>query len=166
MSEKLGEILLRDGVVSQDQLQSALRGQTENGKSLGENLVGIGAIASVDDIVWQLAAQINTQVVNLNEMELPANIVSLIPEEMAIKYGVIPVQKEERIIHVVIGDPKTVFVIDAIKFLTGCNVRVWMAPESQVKKAIDKYYVTSVTTTGFDGILQDVEDSTLEVVQD
>jgi type IV pilus assembly protein PilB len=166
LSEKLGEILLRDGVVSQDQLQSALRGQTENGKSLGENLVGIGAIASIDDIVWQLAAQINTQVVNLNEMELPASIVSLIPEEMAIKYGVIPVQKEERIIHVVIGDPKNVFVIDAIKFLTGCNVRVWMAPESQVKKAIDKYYVTSVTTTGFDGILQDVEDSNMEIVQE
>ncbi|MEO6096130.1 MAG: type IV-A pilus assembly ATPase PilB [Fibrobacteria bacterium] len=166
MSEKLGEILLRDGVVSPDQLQSALRGQVENGKSLGENLVLSGAIASVDDIVWQLAAQINTQVVNLSEMELPSAIVSLIPEEMAIKYGVIPVQKEERIIHVVIGDPKNVFVVDAIKFLTGCNVRVWMAPESQVKKAIDKYYITSVTTTGFDGILQDVEDSTLEIVQD
>ena len=164
MSEKLGEILLRDGVVSPDQLQHALRGQVENGKSLGENLVLIGAIASVDDIVWQLAAQINTQVVNLSEMELPAAIVSLIPEEMAIKYGVIPVQKEERIIHVVIGDPKNVFVVDAIKFLTGCNVRVWMAPESQVKKAIDKYYITSVSTTGFDGILQDVEDSSLEIV--
>jgi type IV pilus assembly protein PilB len=120
----------------------------------------------VDDIVWQLAAQINTQVVNLSEMELPSAIVSLIPEEMAIKYGVIPVQKEERIIHVVIGDPKNVFVVDAIKFLTGCNVRVWMAPESQVKKAIEKYYITSVSTTGFDGILQDVEDSNLEIVQD
>jgi type IV pilus assembly protein PilB len=164
LSEKLGEILLRDGVVSPDQLQSALRGQVENGKSLGENLVLSGAIASVDDIVWQLAAQINTQVVNLSEMELPSAIVSLIPEEMAIKYGVIPVQKEERIIHVVIGDPKNVFVVDAIKFLTGCNVRVWMAPESQVKKAIEKYYITSVSTTGFDGILQDVEDSSLEIV--
>jgi type IV pilus assembly protein PilB len=166
LSEKLGEILLRDGVVSQEQLHGALKGQLENGKSLGENLVQIGAIASVDDIVWQLAAQINTQVVNLSEMELPANIISLIPEEMAIKYGVIPVQKEERIIHVVIGDPKNVFVIDAIKFLTGCNVRVWMAPESQVKKFIEKYYIHSTATTGFDGILQDVEESSMEVVQD
>ena len=166
LSEKLGEILLRDGVVSQDQLQAALKGQLENGKSLGENLVSMGAIASIDDIVWQLAAQINTQVVNLSEMELTSAIVSLLPEEMAIKYGVIPVQKEERLIHVVIGDPKNVFVVDAIKFLTGCNVRVWMAPESQVKKAIEKYYVTSVSTTGFDGIIQDVEDSNLEVVQD
>ena len=153
-------------MVNQDQLQSALRGQLENGKSLGENLVGIGAIASVDDIVWQLAAQINTQVVNLSEMELSAGIISLIPEEMAIKYGVVPVQKEERIIHIVIGDPKNVFVVDAIKFLTGCNVRVWMAPESQVKKAIEKYYITSVSTTGFDGILQDVENSNLEIVQE
>ena len=152
--------------MSQEQLHSALKGQVLNGKSLGENLVEIGAIASVDDIVWQLAAQINTQVVNLSEMELPANIISLIPEEMAIKYGVIPVQKEERIIHVVIGDPKNVFVIDAIKFLTGCNVRVWMAPESQVKNFIEKYYIHSVTTTGFDGILQDVEDSNMEVVQE
>ena len=166
MSEKLGEILLRDGVVSQDQLQVALRGQLENGKSLGENLVAGGAIASVDDIVWQLAAQINTQVVNLSEMELLPGIVSLIPEEMAIKYGVIPVQKEERLIHVVIGDPKNIFVVDAIKFLTGCNVRVWMAPESQVKKAVEKYYVHSVQTTGFDNIIQDVEDSNLEVVQE
>jgi type IV pilus assembly protein PilB len=155
---------LRDGVVSQEQLQSALRGQAENGKSLGENLVSVGAIASVDDIVWQLAAQINTQVVNLNEMELAPGVVSMIPEEMAIKYGVVPVQKEDRIIHVVIGDPKNVFVVDAIKFLTGCNVRVWMAPESQVKRAIEKYYIHSVNTGGFDGILQDVEDSSMEVV--
>jgi type IV pilus assembly protein PilB len=162
----LGEILLRDGVVSQEQLQAALKGQLENGKSLGENLVLIGAIASVDDIVWQLAAQINTQVVNLAEMELAANIVSLIPEEMAIKYGVVPVQKEDRLIHVVIGDPKNVFVVDAIKFLTGCNVRVWMAPESQVRKAVEKYYIHSVSTTGFDNIIQDVEDSDPEVVQE
>ena len=151
-------------MVSRDQLQAALKSQLEKGGSLGENLVSIGAIASVDEIVWQLAAQINTQVVNLTEMDVSTAVISLIPEEMAIKYGVIPVQKEERIIHVVIGDPKNVFVVDAIKFLTGCNVRVWMATESQVKRAIDKYYVHSTTTTGFDNIIQDVEDSNMEVV--
>ncbi|MBW8887943.1 MAG: type IV-A pilus assembly ATPase PilB [Fibrobacteres bacterium] len=166
MSEKLGEILLRDGVVSREQLQAALQLQLEKGKSLGENLVAIGAIASVDDIVWQLAAQINTQVVNLAEMEPPQEILSLVPEEMAIKYGVIPVQKEERLIHVVIGDPRNTSVVDAIKFLTGCNVRVWMAPESQIKKAVDKYYVHSVSTTGFENIIQDVEDQDPEVVQE
>jgi type IV pilus assembly protein PilB len=166
LSEKLGEILIRDGVVSRDQLQAALKLQLENGKSLGENLVGLGAIASVDDIVWQLAAQINTQVVNLAEMELSPAVLSLIPEETAIRYGVIPVQKEDRLIHVVIGDPRNTQVVDAIKFLTGCNVRVWMAPESQVKKAIDKYYVHSVSTTGFENIIQDVQDNDPEVVQD
>jgi type IV pilus assembly protein PilB len=166
LSEKLGEILIRDGVVSREQLQAALKLQLENGKSLGENLVGMGAIASVDDIVWQLAAQINTQVVNLAEMDLQQSVLSLIPEETAIRYGVIPVQKEDRLIHVVIGDPRNTQVVDAIKFLTGCNVRVWMAPESQVKKAIDKYYVHSVSTTGFENIIQDVQDNDPEVVQD
>lgn len=166
MTEKLGEILLRDGIVNPDQLAVALQSQTDRGGSLGENLVITGAIQSVDEIVWQLAAQINTQVINLNEMDVPANIISLVPEEMATKYGVIPVQKEDRIIHVVIGDPKNVFVVDAIKFLTGCNVRIWMAPESQIKKSIEKYYLTSVNSNVMEGLLQDVEDSTLEIVKE
>ncbi len=166
MTEKLGEILLRDGIVSSDQLAAGLKHQTDHGGSLGENLVKVGAIASVDEIVWQLAAQINTQVINLNEIEVPASIISLVPEEMATKYGVIPVQKEDRIIHIVIGDPKNVFVIDAIKFLTGCNVRIWMAPESQIKKAIEKYYLTSVNNGVMEGLLQDVEEANLEIVQE
>jgi type IV pilus assembly protein PilB len=137
LSDKLGEILIRDGIVSAEQLQSALKLQLEKGGGLGECLVKIGAIASVDDIVWQLAAQINSQVVNLSDIDVPPEVVSLIPEEMATKYGVMPVQREDRLIHIVLADPKNVFVIDAIKFLTGCNVRVWMAPESQLRKAID-----------------------------
>ena len=166
LSEKLGEILLRDGVVSTEQLQSALKVQLDRGGSLGDCLVSVGAIATVDDIVWQLAAQINTQVVNLNELEIPQDVISLIPEEMATKYGIMPVQKEDRLIHIVIADPKNVFVVDAIKFLTGCHVRVWMAPESQVRKAIDKYYLSKVNSGDFDNILQDVEDQNLELVKD
>jgi len=165
LAEKLGEILLRDGIVNQDQLDKALKLQEEKGGNLGVCLVAVGAIASVDDIVWQLAAQINTQVVNLNEIEVTPSIISLIPEEMATKYGVLPVQKEERLIHVVIADPKNVFVVDAIKFLTGCQVRIWMASESQLKKAIDKYYLSKVNSGDFVNILQDVEESSLEVVQ-
>ncbi|HLP41854.1 MAG TPA: type IV-A pilus assembly ATPase PilB [Fibrobacteria bacterium] len=166
MSEKLGEILIRDGVVTAEQLQSALKFQLEKGGSLGECLVSVGAIATVDDIVWQLAAQIGTQVVNLADLEIPADVISLIPEEMATKYGVLPVQKEDRLIHVVLADPKNVFVMDAIKFLTGCNVRPWMAPESQVRRAIDKYYLSRTNSGDFDNILQDVEEQTVELVKD
>ncbi len=161
----MGEILLRDGVVTQEQLQTALKLQLDKGGSLGDCLVTTGAIATVDDIVWQLAAQINTQVVNLSEIEVPSEVVSLIPEEMATKYGVMPVQKEDRLIHIVLADPKNVFVVDAIKFLTGCNVRVWMAPESQLRKAIDRYYLSKVNSGDFTNILQDVEEQSLELVQ-
>ena len=166
MSEKLGEILIRDGIVTPEQLQEALKAQLDKGGNLGECLVRVGAIASVDDIVWQLAAQINTQVVNLGEIEVPAEVISLIPEEMATKYGVLPVQKEDRLIHIVLADPKNVFVVDAIKFLTGCHVRVWMAQESQVRKAIDKYYLSKVNSGDFDNILQDVEEQSIELVRD
>src|SRR5690606_2034121 len=144
------------GVVTQEQLQNALKLQLDKGGSLGDCLVTTGAIATVDDIVWQLAAQINTQVVNPSEIEVPQDAASLIPEEMATKYGVMPVQKEDRLIHIVLADPKNVFVVDAIKFLTGCNVRVWMAPESQLRKAIDRYYLSKVNSGDFTNILQDV----------
>ncbi len=164
MGEKLGEILLRDGIITTEQLQSALKLQLEKGGSLGEVLVAVGAIASVDDIVWQLAEQLNTQVVNLSEVEVPQQVISLLPEETAVRYGVIPVKKEDKTIHVVIADPKNLFVMDAIRFLTGCAVKVWVAPESQVKRAIEKYYVSKVDNGEFKNILQDVEDSNLEVV--
>ncbi len=164
MGEKLGEILLRDGIITSEQLQAALKLQLEKGGSLGEVLVAVGAIASVDDIVWQLAEQLNTQVVNLSEVDVPQAVINLLPEETAVRYGVIPVKKEDKTIHVVIADPKNLFVMDAIRFLTGCAVKVWVAPESQVKRAIEKYYVSKVDNGEFKNILQDVEDSNLEVM--
>ncbi len=166
MGQKLGAILIRDGVVDAEQLRAALKRQSEKGGSLGENLVQTGVIQSVDDIAPQLAAQINTQVVNLNEYEIPVGVISLLPEELVVKFGVMPVQKEDKVIHVVIADPKSMSVMDAIKFLTGCNVKVWITPETQLRKAIDKYYLSKVNSGEIENILQDVADSNLEIVAD
>ncbi len=165
MAEKLGEILLRDGIVAPEQLDKALKAQAAHGGSLGEHLVSVGAIATVDDIVWQLAEQLNTKVVNVAEIDIPASVISLVPEEMVMKYGVIPVQREDKLIHIVIADPKNVFVSEAIKFLTGCQVRVWLTPESQLKKAMEKYYLSNVNSGEMKNILQDVEESSIEVDQ-
>ena len=166
MGEKLGAILMRDGVVSQEQLQSALANQAIQGGSLGENLVKIGAINGIDDIAVHLAAQINAQLIHISEYEIPQEILSLLPEEMVVKFGVIPIQKEEKLLHIVISDPKNLAMLDAIKFLSGCNVKVWMTPETQLRKAIDKYYLSKVNSGDMKNILQDVEESDFEIVSD
>jgi type IV pilus assembly protein PilB len=167
MGERLGEILLRDGVVQPDQLQVALTRQREKGGSLGENLLAVGAIPNIDAIIYQLAAQINCQVVpNLLEYEISPDILGLVPEDMAIKHGIMPVQREGQTIHVVTSDPRNLGLIDTIKFITGCQVKLWMTPESQLKKAIDKYYVSKVNHGEIQNILQDVEDASVEVVSD
>jgi type IV pilus assembly protein PilB len=166
MGEKLGALLIRDGKVTQEQLQAALKIQSDRGGNLGECLIAAGAISSIDEIAWQLAAQINTQVVNLSDYDIPPEVIGLLPEEMVVKYGVIPVQREEKIVHVVISDPKNVAVMDAIKFLTGCSVRVWMTPETQLRKAIEKYYTSKVNHGDIQNILADVEESSLELVQE
>ncbi len=165
MSEKLGELLVRDGIISREQLVQALQLQREKGGSLGENLVAINAIQSVDDIASQLAQQLNTQVVNLDEVNIPSDILALVPEEMALKFHVVPVGREDRLIHVVIADPRNISALDAIRFLTGCTVKVWVAPFSQVRRALDRYYLSNVNTGEFKNILQDVEELNIEVVQ-
>lgn len=167
MGERLGEILLRDGIVQLDQLQAALTRQREKGGSLGENLVASGAIENIDAIVYQLAAQINCQVVpNLLEYEIAPEVLGLVPEDMAIKHGILPVQREGQVIHVVTADPRNLGLIDTIKFITGCQIKLWMTPESQLRKALDRYYISKVNHGEIQNILQDVEDATLEVVAD
>ncbi len=167
MGERLGEILLRDGIVQLDQLQAALARQREKGGSLGENLVASGAIENIDAIVYQLAAQINCQVVpNLLEYEISPDVLGLVPEDMAIKHGVLPVQREGQVIHVVTADPRNLGLIDTIKFITGCQIKLWMTPESQLRKALDRYYTSKVNHGEIQNILQDVEDATMEVVSD
>lgn len=167
MGERLGEILLRDGVVDAERLQAALMRQREKGGTLGENLVATGAIESIDVIVHQLAAQINCQVVpNLLDYEIAPEVLGLVPDDMAIKHGVLPVQREGQTIHVVTSDPRNLGLIDTIKFITGCQVRLWMTPESQLRKAIDKHYISKVNHGEIQNILQDVEDASLEVVAD
>ncbi len=166
MSDKLGQLLLRDGIVTREQLDSALAIQREKGGSIGENLVAVNAIQSVDDIAWPLAEQLNTQVVNLAEMDIRQDVISLIPEEMAVKFRLLPIEREERLLHIVLADPRNIGGVDAIKFLTGLPHKVWVAPVCQLNKAIDRYYVSKVNSGEMKNILQDVADFSVEVLEE
>ena len=117
----------------------ALEAQKADGGSLGYNLVRTGAISEM--AFAEFMGQVyNVPAVNLDETPPDADAVSLIPSEVATKFQVVPVKRQGRVLTVAMANPDNIFAIDDIKFITGLEVRPVVAPESVIKKAIDRLY--------------------------
>lgn len=163
MSTKLGEMLISEGVITADQLNQALERQEELGGKLGENLVELGFIESEEEIIKVLGQQLNVGGLKLSEMELDAQVVGMIPLEMAQKFNVIAVDLDGNSLTVAMASPATIFLLDALKFVTGCEITPVMATEPSIQRAIDKYYHLGDPLAD---IVQDIIDEDLEVVQE
>jgi type IV pilus assembly protein PilB len=90
-------------------------------------------------------------------------VIQLIPEEVALKHSIMPVNRAGSTLVIATSDPSNIFAIDDIKFLTGYNVEVVVAAEEQIKRAIDRYYDK---TSSLDDVMADFDDSDLEIIQD
>ncbi|TFG93950.1 MAG: type IV-A pilus assembly ATPase PilB, partial [Myxococcales bacterium] len=110
-----------------------------------------------------VAKQYGVPDINLDEFDIDPSVIQLIPEEVAQKHGVIPVNRAGSTLILATADPSNIFAIDDIKFLTGYNVEVVVASEDQIKRAIDRYYDK---TSSLDDIMGDFDDSDLELVSD
>ncbi len=144
MATNLGELLVREKVISPEQLQKALDEQKTSGGRLGFNLSKLG-IVKEDEIAKFLSKQYNVPTVNLSEFEIDPKVIKLLPINAVQKYQVVPVNRAGATLIVAMADPSNIFAIDDIKFLTGLNVEVVVAVESEIKKTIDKYYDQSAT---------------------
>lgn len=149
--EKLGEILVREKVISSSQLQIALREQKTDGKRLGSHLAKLGFI-NENELVSFLSKHYGVPSINLAEFEIDDEVIKLVPKEVAQKYTLIPVNKAGASLIVSMLDPSDIAAIDDLKFLTGYNVEIAIAPESAIKEAIEKYYAESVN---YDELLGD-----------
>jgi type IV pilus assembly protein PilB len=142
MSAKLGEILVRENLITPQQLREALEYQRSNGGRLGSNLIKMGFL-SEDVITAILSRQYGVPSVNLDMFRIDAEVVSLIPRETAQKYGVLPISKVGATLTLAMADPTNVFAMDDIKFMTGLNVEPVVVSEASVMQAIAKYYSES-----------------------
>jgi type IV pilus assembly protein PilB len=139
MSAKLGEILVRENLISSQQLRDALEYQRLNGGRLGSNLVKLGVIS--DDVVTTvLARQYGVPSINLELYQIEPETIGLISYEAAVKYSVLPVSKVGSTLTLAMADPTNVFAMDDIKFMTGLNVEPVIASETSIGNAIAKYY--------------------------
>ncbi len=163
MTDRIGELLLREKLISEEQLQNAVDEQKKNGGRLGYNLTKLGYISEQDLTVF-LSKQYGIPTVDLSSQEIDADTVKLIPEDVAQKYQVIPVSRTGATLVVAMADPSNIFAIDDIKFLTGYNVEPLVASDAAIKSAIEEYY--EADTMGLEGVLNEFDESEMEVVQE
>jgi type IV pilus assembly protein PilB len=139
MSAKLGEILVRENLISPQHLREALDYQREHGGRLGYNLVKLGLVSD-DMITAVLSRQYGIPSVNLELFQIDDSVLRLIPEEVAQKYLVLPLSRVGATLTLAMVDPTNVFAMDDIKFMTGLNVEPVVVAEASIQQAISKYY--------------------------
>ena len=139
MSAKLGEILVRENLISPQNLREALEYQREHGGRLGFNLVKLGLVSD-DMITAVLSRQYGIPSVNLDLFQIDDTVLRLIPQEVAQKYSVLPLSRVGATLTLAMVDPTNVFAMDDIKFMTGLNVEPVVVAEASIQQAISKYY--------------------------
>ena len=162
--DKLGEILVREGLISQDQLKKALLEQKNSGMRLGYTLVKLGYVEETE-VTKMLARQYRMPAVDLSRFEVDAKILKMIPPDLAMKYTVLPLKREGRTLTVAISDPNNVAAIEDIKFITRCDIFPVIAGEYTLRNALERYYAQS--DAQLQTLLKDIEEeSDLEVVEE
>jgi type IV pilus assembly protein PilB len=164
--DKLGDILVRDGLITADQLKRALSEQRSSGMRLGYTLVKLGFIEETE-ITKMLARQYRMPAVDLSRFEVDPKILKLISPDIAAKYTVLPLKREGRTLTIAIADPNNVAAIEDIKFITRCDIFPVIAGEYTLRNAIDRYYQQS--DAQLQSLLKSVEDADtgdLEVLEE
>jgi len=142
MSAKLGELLVRENLISPQNLREALDYQREHGGRLGFNLVKLGLVSD-DMITAVLSRQYGIPSVNLDLFNIDGAVLRLIPQEVAQKHCVLPLSRVGATLTLAMVDPTNVFAMDDVKFMTGLNVEPVVVAEGSIQQAIAKYYGTS-----------------------
>ena len=139
MPARLGELLVRENLISLQQLQNAQDSQRSEGGKLGYHLTKLGYLEEAE-LTQFLSKQYGVPAISLGEFEIESSVIELVPREVAQKHQLIPVNRAGASLIVAMGDPSNIFAIDDVKFLTGYNIEVVVAAEAAILSAIEKYY--------------------------
>lgn len=160
MSSRLGELLVRTGLITEEQLEEALSAQRSGGGSLSSKLVGLGFIEE-DDFVEIISKQYGVPVIEIEEYEIDDTLLRLIPYNLAQKHCLIPLIKEETTLTVAMGDPSNIVALNDVKFITGLDIHVVIAGESHIRARQEKLYEENVS---YESLMDDFDSEDIEVV--
>jgi type IV pilus assembly protein PilB len=137
-AKQLGQILMEQGLITDDQLQRALDEHRRTPKSLGRTLIDLGMIKE-SDLVRALAEQVGMEFVDLTEYPVDATLTMLLPDALARRYRAIPIAERDGKLLVAMSDPANVYALDDIRAITNRDVQPVVATASDVEQAIQKY---------------------------
>jgi type IV pilus assembly protein PilB len=141
MAVRIGELLLKEKLITPEQLQQALNHQKASGGKLGYNLVKMGFVKD-EQVTALLSKQYGVPAITLAQFKIDPTIVKLVPPETARKYQIIPLSRSGSTLTIAMTDPTNVFAMDDIKFMTGYTVEPVVSSEVAITDAIEKYYPT------------------------
>jgi type IV pilus assembly protein PilB len=165
MSARLGEILIKENLITADQLKQAVEYQKKNNGRLGSCLMKLGFVRD-DEITQVLSRQYGVPSINLKYYEVEPNVIKLIPQETAVRYQVVPLSRVGATLTIAMTDPTNVFAMDDIKFMTGFNVEPVVASESDINEAIQKFYGDVSSGEELSKVMKDLtaeDDADLEI---
>jgi len=155
MSARLGEILVKESLITADQLKQAVEHQKKNGGRLGTALTKLGFVRD-DEITQVLSRQYGVPSINLKYYEVEPAVIKLIPQETAARYQVVPLSRVGATLTIAMTDPTNVFAMDDIKFMTGFNVEPVVASETDINDAIHKFYGEVSTVEELSKVMKDL----------
>jgi type IV pilus assembly protein PilB len=163
-AERLGELLVREGLITREQLQQALQEQRTSGMRLGYMLVKLGFVQETE-ITKMLARQYRMPAVDLSRFEVDPKIAKLIPAEVAVKHSVLPLKREGRTLTVAMADPTAQGVVEDLKFITRYDIFPVIAGEYTLRTAIERHY--EQTDAQLQNLLKDMEEEEdLELIEE
>jgi len=159
-SSRVGDLLVKTGLVTSEQLTLAVEQQNTNGGFIGTHLVKLGFV-SEDDLVSTIAKQYGVPVIQLDSYTLDAGLAQLIPHNLAQKHHLVPLVQKDSTLTVAMMDPSNIIALNDIKFITGLDIQVVIATERDVKTGQDKLYEQNVS---YDDLIDDLGEDGVEVI--
>jgi type IV pilus assembly protein PilB len=162
MSTRLGELLVRKGYITPEQLRKAIEEQRLHGGSLNEHLVKLGCFTE-DVLLAYLQREYRLPAADPASLDIPNEVIQLVPHALVTKYHLIPIAQNGSSLTLAMADPSNLAAMDEIKFLTGADVKVTLATVSSIHRAIERLYDRSMK---YDHVLNDLRGQEVEVVRD
>jgi len=139
VSKQLGELLLERGIINESQLDKGLKLQKEKGGLIGQILVMLG-FAKEEEIAQALTVQYGFPYLPLECYEINADAIKLIPENVAVQYNLIAIDKIGDLLTISMSNPLNFQAVEDIEMLTKCKVQVFVSTMTDINNAIKKYY--------------------------
>lgn len=164
MSAKIGQLLLSNKLITEDQLQKALELQNKGDGRIGSILIKLGFLTE-EKLVSFLSKHFGVPAIVLSECKIDPSVVKLIPRDTAQRYEIFPVTRDGATLTIAMADPSNIHAIDDVKFITGYNVKPVVAAESAIGKYIAEYYGKSGTSKGMMEGIKKTEEALVGLVE-